>query len=99
MNNVMKWLRRNADRVEWMESNEEGNWFYGEYGGRKVRYINNETYSHRIEIGDGCFDRWANSVAVIFFLDPNRSIQLQLNLGLVKAKSLKEYCTYLEIEV
>lgn len=99
MNNVVAWLRRNADKVEHVETGDEGSWFYGEYGGRKIRFIDNETYPSRIEIGDGCFDRWANSVSVIFFLDNNRSIPLQINRGLVAAKAIKENCTYKEIEV
>ena len=90
---ILAWLVRNCDVADtYSEENEA--YFYGTYLGRKIRYgTHQET---RVDIGDGDFDRWANSVAVSFTPAVD-GFPTQLRRAIFCAMSLKKNCTYINL--
>jgi hypothetical protein len=74
MKNAINWLNRNCDLID--STGED--YFYGTYHGHQVRY------THGGSAID--FDRWANSVAYEIEVDASKSFQLQLGIGIYKAK-------------
>ena len=86
MNNIMAWLRRNADCVDFICKTQ----FYGKYMGHKIRYT---VRSNKLEIGHIEFDRWANSVVHIINVD-NCNIPLQINQAIVEAKKAGDPAWY-----
>ncbi len=95
-NPMIAWLRRNADYIgSWSDGSEYSKgYFYGQYSGRHIRY---NVDDGRMDIGDGDFDRWANSVACHFKVDLSKSVKDQVENALIFAKSLKGNCTYIDM--
>jgi hypothetical protein len=94
-NPIVAWLARNCDRVETFEDGENSH-LYGTYNGRKVRYLTH-LGEPRLDIGDGDFDRWANSLAVSF-VPSSENFPTQLKRALFCAFSLKKNCTYIDLD-
>ena len=86
MNNIMAWLRRNADHVDFICKTQ----FYGKYMGHKIRYT---VRSNKLEIGHIDFDRWANSVAYATVINKG-SIPLQINQAIVEARKAGDPAWY-----
>lgn len=86
MNNVMAWLRRNADRVDFISEEQ----FYGEYMGHRIRYT---VDSNELEVGNIDFDRWANSVAHITTINSG-SILIQVNQAIIEARKAGDPAWY-----
>jgi|AntAceMinimDraft_11_1070367.scaffolds.fasta_scaffold58517_3 hypothetical protein len=55
MNNLIAYLKRNCDSVEYYDHTT----FYGKYMGHQIRVFGD----NQLEVGHIDFDRWANSVA------------------------------------
>lgn len=80
MDNIIAWLRRNSDEVEWVDSN----FFYGTYLGHKIRYHS----SGKLDVGHKDFDRWANSRAYSTTVT-NNNIQKQISKAVIQAADNK----------
>ena len=93
-NEILNWLNKNADPGAYISEVECAS-FYGSYLGRKVRYTESDG---RFDIGDGQFDRWANSVACSFKVKPNVPLHIQLHKAIDFARKQKEYCTYIDMD-
>ncbi|MBO9428002.1 hypothetical protein [Sulfitobacter sp. R18_1] len=92
---ILAWLVRNCDRVGTFDNGECPH-LYGRYLGRQVRYLTH-TDKPQLDIGDGYFDRWANSVAVSF-TPSSKDFPTQLNRAMFCAFSLKKNCTYINLD-
>lgn len=70
MNQAIKWLRRNADKVNfyWVSEDKTVAAIYGVYLGHRFRY---DTSSNRLDIGFNDFDRWVNSTAASVIVSGN----------------------------
>lgn len=86
MNNVMAWLRRNADCVDFISDLQ----FYGKYMGHRIRYT---VDSNKLEVGNIDFDRWANSVAHTTAINQG-SIPSQINQAIVEARKAGDPAWY-----
>jgi hypothetical protein len=93
--NVVKWLVRNCDEVEIYGVSEGSNYFYGKYLGRNIRLSSNNC----IDIGDGDFDRWANSVACTFTIKSVNTFATQLRTAMYYALSETRNCTYTDLDL
>ena len=78
MNNIIAWLKRNADKTEYHDEA----CFYGVYHGMKIRYTISEG---KLDVGCRDFDRWANSVACSLKLE-NNNISVQVNKAIDAAR-------------
>lgn len=82
--NILNWFRRNCDRVGYSSDIS----LYGTYHGTNIRLSGD----NKLEVGNTDFDRWANSVAYVCKLDPNKNIERQVNLAIVEArKDTRDY--------
>lgn len=77
-NQIVAWLRRNCDSVDYYDSTS----LYGTYLGHRVRF--NGDF---IQIGHSDFDRWANSVAFEFKANQSR---MQRDMGLAISEARKD---------
>lgn len=86
MNNVMAWLRRNADRIDYIGDEQ----FYGIYRGHRIRYT---VHSNELEVGNIDFDRWANSVAHTTAINQG-SIPIQVSRAIIEARKAGDPAWY-----
>jgi len=86
MNNIIAWLRRNADTKDWCDDTI----FYGTYMGHRLRFHS----GNRIDIGNKDFDRWANSCALTVELNQSDNISVIINKAIDVAR--KDKSTYMQ---
>lgn len=95
-NAAIAWFRRNADSISYGSPTQ----IIGEYMGRRIRityycpdhwkedatYIGDLMGKTHMDVGDECFDRWANSTAVEYNFDLSKPIQPQIAMAVKFAK-------------